>query len=93
MLSTKLRTQNWPLYKNYKADVSSVSPLLLGGFRGFSSGIEGGGVTGFTSGMEGGDHPSRTGCNNRGSDNSYKLLLHRINHFVLRTSLEKRLLL
>ena len=43
MLSTKLRTQNWPLYKNYKADVSSVSPLLLGGFRGFSSGIEGGG--------------------------------------------------
>ena len=43
MLSTKLRTQNWPLYKNYKADVSSVSPLLLGAFGGFSSGIEGGG--------------------------------------------------
>ena len=53
MLSTKLRTQNWPLYKNYKADVSSVSPLLLGGFGGFSSGIDGG-VTGFSSGMEGG---------------------------------------
>ena len=53
MLSTKLRTQNRPLYKNYKADVSSVSPLLLGAFGGFSSGIEGG-VTGFTSGMEGG---------------------------------------
>ena len=35
--------QNWPLYKNYKADVSSVSPLLLGGFGGFSSGMEGGG--------------------------------------------------
>ena len=42
MLSTKLRTQNWPLYKNYKPDVSSVSPLLLGAFGGFSSGIEGG---------------------------------------------------
>ena len=85
--------QNWPLDKNYKADVSSVSPLLLGGFGGFSSGMEGGGVTGFSSGMEGGDHPSRTGCNNRGSDNSCKLLLHHINHFVLGTSLEKRLLL
>ena len=33
--------QNWPLYKNYKADVSSVSPLLLGGFGGFSNGMEG----------------------------------------------------
>ena len=55
MLSTKLRTQNWPLYKNYKADVSSVSPLLLGGFGGFSNGMEGGGgITGFSSGMEGG---------------------------------------
>ena len=54
MLSTTLRTQNWPLYKNYKADVSSVSPLLLGGFGGFSSGMEGGGFTGFSSGMEGG---------------------------------------
>ena len=53
MLSTKLRTQNWPLYKNYKADVWSVIPLLLGGFGGFSSGMEGG-VTGFSSGMEGG---------------------------------------
>ena len=47
MLSTKLRTQNWPLYKNYKADVSSVSPLLLGGFGGFSSGMEGGGSLDF----------------------------------------------
>ena len=93
MLSTKLRTQNWPLYKNYKADVSSVSPLLLGAFGGFSSGIEGGGSLDLQVEWRGGDHPSRTGCNNRGSDNSYKLLLHCINHFVLRTSLEKRLLL
>ena len=84
--------QNWPLYKNYKADVSSVSPLLLGGFGGFSSGMEGGGHWIFKW-NGGGDHPSRTGCNNRGSDNSCKLLLHHINHFVLGTSLEKRLLL
>ena len=93
MLSTKLRMQNWPLYKNYKADVSSVSPLLLGGFGGFSNGMEGGGESLDFQVEWRGDHPSRTGCNNRGSDNSCKLLLHHINHFVLGTSLEKRLLL
>ena len=46
--------QNWPLYKNYKADVSSVSPLLLGGFGGFSSGMEGGGSLDFQAEWRGG---------------------------------------